>query len=240
MRAEIAAFLTLRCEEVIMKHLSFIVPTLLLAGCASTSPPPGSFPRDPWNAVTAIERGADVVIHVQCREDGADPCPPEGAEATVAGYRLEGRLAEASAASILVGPSSPGTKPTLVARANVTRVFVEKSSSKRKGLLVGTAVGLTVCALACVYCEPDHGPLLFSGTALLTYICAGGGATLGYLVDRDAPTLVLIYDGRCCCDRWPAGSANEVTRARPLKAPLAAAASARALLLRRCETRDLR
>lgn len=152
-----------------MKHLPLIASTLLLAGCASTRwSPPGSFPQDLWNSVTAIERGTDMVIHVHCHEDGAGPCPPEGAEATREGYRLEGRLAEASAASILVGPRSPGAEPTPVARANVARVFVEKPSSKLEGVLVGAAVGLAVCAMAGLYVDRDHGPFLFSGTAMFT------------------------------------------------------------------------
>lgn len=178
-----------------MRRVSFIVLAVILAGCASTiPPPPSSLPSDPWNTVTAIERGTEVVVHGRCPEDETDSCPPDDAVATAAGYRLEGSLAEASAASILVAPRSRDAQPIPVSRASVTRVFIEESNSNLKGILLGTVTGLAVCAVAGVYHEPDHGSLLLSGTAMLTYACAGGGATIGYFADRDPPTLVLVYE----------------------------------------------
>jgi hypothetical protein len=175
-----------------MRHFPLIVSALLLAGCTSTAThPPSLFASDPWNEVTAIEHGATVVIHIQCHGSADDACVPEGAEATRDGYRLEGELAEASAASILLDPSLSGMVLLPVRRADVARVFIEVERRRWLAPLIGAAIGTTICAVSGLYGESD---LVGSFKVLMTGVCTGGGAGVGYLAKRDPTTLRLVYE----------------------------------------------
>lgn len=173
-----------------MKRFLLVVLGLLLIGCVSTSVPPRVSPTaDPWSRVVALERGTEVVVMIDCSDVMA--CGPI-ARATLEGDGVEGTAVEVNPASILVRPSIAGAAPIPIARDVVTKLFVVKPNSKQEGMLIGAGIGLGFCAFAGLYEEGID--IVFLGKLMFTAICAGGGAALGYLGDRDPPALVLIYE----------------------------------------------
>jgi hypothetical protein len=68
-------------------------------------------------------------------------------------------------------------------REIVVAVDVEESDTPIIiGALIGLGAGLGMCALAGVFGEDDFNAF---GKMLFTGVCAGGGAALGYLIDRN-------------------------------------------------------
>jgi len=173
-----------------MSRTWLLAPTLFLVACASTTvPPPVPANRDPWTRVTALERGARVVVMVDCEAPAA--CQGLG-RSLIDGERVEGALSEVAAASVLVRPDARGASPVPVARDIIEQLFLVKPGSHQEGVLIGSAIGFAFCAIAGLYDE--RADLVFAGMAMYTGVCVGGGAGIGYLADRDPPTLVLIYE----------------------------------------------
>lgn len=175
-----------------MKRFSLVVTASLLAGCASAaSPPPLPNADDPWTAVSALERGSNVVVVIDCFENRPPPCDLELSGVGGERSRLEGRLVEASASSVLLDVKSADGPPAPIARVDVTRIFVEEDETSHLGTLIGAAIGTGFCAFAGLYGEEDF---VFSAKLMFAAICTGGGAAIGYLADRDPPTTRLIYE----------------------------------------------
>lgn len=174
-----------------MKRLLLVFAGLLLAGCASIRPAPAVVPSvDSWGAVTTLGRGDEVIVVVGCVGGESVACAPGEAAATDDTSRVVGTLAEVSASAVFVRlREAHGTAS--IARADVVRLFVVERESRVTHTLIGAAIGAGVCAAAGLYGEGD---IVFSGKLMLTGICAGGGAGLGYLANVDPETLRLAYE----------------------------------------------
>lgn len=187
--------LALRYEkEVNMKRCPVILALLVLGGCASVSakaPSPPTVPPDPWGAVMALDRGTAVIVIV-ASSDRADTAHPEGATIIDGGYRLAGTLAEVNAGGILVRPEFSLAEPSAVPRQALARLFVREQPSITRGVaaLIGGGAGIGLCAAAGLYGEED---IVFSGKVMISGMCGGGGALIGYFLPRKPPTPKLVY-----------------------------------------------
>lgn len=180
------------------QRLPFLILCSAIAGCAGAAPPVSVAGADTWAPVTKLDRPADVVVHV---DPSAVAAATERFESTADAdvYRIEGTLADATDTGLLLRGGSASAGPIEIARTDVVRIFVLEQESRWGYVLIGSVAGFGVCVLGGLLGETD---VAFMSEPRWATVCAGGGAGIGFLANRDPATLQLVYERPERPARW--------------------------------------
>ncbi len=179
-----------------------------VVACASTGvrnvTPTGS---EGWRAVIELRRGTDISVMVDCTGGRAhEACTssrlPQGDSPPI--RAITAKHVEADAESLLVRPDYEDTTVLQVPRAMVIIVYVADLKSNLKGMLFGLGIGMGFYG---IFGLPAKDDLTILGNLLFAGIFGGGGAGIGYAMDRGSGppiTWVRVYQ-----------RADPATKARP-------------------------
>ena len=164
---------------------------LSLLGCASTpARPPLSAYGSSWDALAELQRGEHVVVTIECPGAGREACEQALRTSTQDRFPfIEAAFIEVNVGDVLVRPSREATVLALP-RAIVVAVDAQVDDEHLDGTLIGIAAGLGVCALAGCFTVHD---IVFLGRLMFAGMFAGGGAAVGYGIDRTRRTWRRIY-----------------------------------------------